>query len=96
MNRLKQFNWSGWLFFGLLLLAWELGARSAPKLQVYFPPLSRVLAALAASAQSGSLISQFMITVGRFLEGYLLSVAIGVMVGVVLAIFARLMSSWRR
>jgi len=47
VNRLKQFNWSGWLFFGLLLLAWELGARSAPKLQVYFPPLSRVLAALA-------------------------------------------------
>ena len=87
MNRLKQFNWSGWLFFGLLLLAWELGARSAPKLQVYFPPLSRVLAALAASAQSGSLISQFMITVGRFLEGYLLSVAIGVMVGVVLGYF---------
>ena len=87
MNRLKQFNWSGWLFFGLLLLAWELGARSAPKLQVYFPPLSRVLAALAASAQSGPLVSQFMITVSRFLEGYLLSVAIGVMVGVVLGYF---------
>jgi sulfonate transport system permease protein len=87
VNALKKFNWSGWLFFGLLLLAWELGARSAPKLQVYFPPLSRVLAALAASVQSGPLISQFMITVGRFLEGYLLSMAIGVILGLVLGYF---------
>jgi ABC-type nitrate/sulfonate/bicarbonate transport system permease component len=87
VNALKKFNWSGWLFFGLLLLSWELAARSAPKLQLYFPPLTRVLAALAASAQSGPLVGQLMITVIRFLEGYLLSVAIGVMLGVVLGYF---------
>ena len=87
VNRLKQFNWPGWLFFGLLLLAWELGARGAPKLQSYFPPLSRVLAALAASAQSGPLVGQFMITLIRFLEGYLLSAFIGVTLGIILGYF---------
>jgi NitT/TauT family transport system permease protein len=87
VTALKKFNWSGWLFFGLLLLVWELGARGAPKLQLYFPPLSRVLAALATSLQTGALLSQFMITVGRFLEGYLLSAAIGVTLGVVLGYF---------
>lgn len=87
MNRFKRFNWSGWLFFGLLLLAWEFGARSAPKLQSYFPPLSEVFAALTASLHSGVLLSQFMITVGRFLDAYLLSLAIGVVLGVVLGYF---------
>lgn len=87
MNALKKFNWSGWILFALLLLAWELGARSAPKLQLYFPPLTRVLAALMTSAQSGPLASQLMITLTRFFEGYLLSVAIGVMLGIVLGYF---------
>jgi ABC-type nitrate/sulfonate/bicarbonate transport system permease component len=87
VNAVKKFNWSGWLFFGLLLLAWELGARGAPKLQSYFPPLSRVLAALAASAQSGPLVSQFIVTVGRFLESYLLSAFFGVTLGIILGYF---------
>ena len=87
MNALKKINWSGWLFFGMLLLAWELGARGAPKLQLYFPPLSRVLVALVASVQTGALVSQFMITVGRFLEGYFLSAAIGVALGIILGYF---------
>jgi ABC-type nitrate/sulfonate/bicarbonate transport system permease component len=87
VNALKKINWSGWLFFGMLLLAWELGARGAPKLQLYFPPLSRVLVALAASVQTGALVSQFMITVGRFLEAYFLSAAIGVALGIILGYF---------
>ena len=87
MNALRKFNWAGWLFFGVLLLAWELGARGAPKLQLYFPPLSRVFAALAGSALSGTLVSQFVITVGRFMEGYLLSALIGVTLGIVLGYF---------
>jgi len=62
VNALKKINWSGWLFFGLLLLAWELGARGAPKLQLYFPPLSRVLVALVASVQTGALVRLFSIS----------------------------------
>ena len=37
MVRLKQINWQGWLSFALLLLLWEIGSRSAPKLQFYVP-----------------------------------------------------------
>jgi ABC-type nitrate/sulfonate/bicarbonate transport system permease component len=87
VHELKKINWSGWLSFGLLLLLWELGSRAAPKFQLYLPPASRVVAALAHLAQSGSLLNHFVITVGRFFEGYLLSAAIGVALGIVLGYF---------
>jgi ABC-type nitrate/sulfonate/bicarbonate transport system permease component len=87
VNALKNFNWPGWLFFGLLLLAWELAARGAPQLQFYFPPLSRVFFALVGAVQSGAIISHLTVTVGRFLESYLLSAAIGVALGIVLGYF---------
>lgn len=87
MNGLKQFNWSGWLSFGFLLCFWEIGARAAPKLQLYIPPFSQVLAALGQLAVSGPMAAHFMITVGRFLAGYLLSAALGVSLGIVLGYF---------
>lgn len=87
MNGLKKFNWSGWLLFALLLLLWEFGARAAPKFELYLPPISRVFLALGQSVQSGSINSHLAITVGRFLEGYLLSAAIGVALGIILGYF---------
>lgn len=87
MNALEKLNWRGWLAFGLLLLFWELGSRAAPKFQLYLPPISQVLTALGQSILSGSMARHFMVTVGRFFEGYLLSAAIGVMFGVVLGYF---------
>jgi NitT/TauT family transport system permease protein len=87
MNVLKKFNWSGWLVFSLLLLLWEFGARATPKLQLYLPPISRVFAAFGQSVQSGSMVQHLTVTVGRFLEGYLLSAAIGVTLGIILGYF---------
>jgi ABC-type nitrate/sulfonate/bicarbonate transport system permease component len=87
VNALKKFNWPGWLVFGLLLLVWELAARAAPKFQLYFPPVSQVLAALAQSALSGTIVKHFMVTVGRFFAGYLLSAVLGVTVGILLGYF---------
>jgi len=92
VSETKKFNWPGWLIFGGLLLAWELGARAAPKLQLYVPPISNVLAALGQSALSGPLARHLAITVGRFLQGYLLAAAIGVSLGVVLGYFRFLYS----
>lgn len=87
MSESKKFNWSGWLTFGLVLLLWEFGARAVPKLQLYVPPISQVLAALGQSALSGPMAQHLAITVGRFLQGFLLAAAIGVSLGIVLGYF---------
>lgn len=87
MNELKKFNWPGWLTFGLILLLWEISTRAAPKLQLYLPPISFVLTALGKSALSGPIVPHLAVTVGRFLQGYLLAAAIGVSLGIVLGYF---------
>jgi ABC-type nitrate/sulfonate/bicarbonate transport system permease component len=84
MTRWKEFNWLGWLAFGLLLLSWELGARATPKLQLYFPPVSQIFAAMGQALMAGPIAQHFGVTLGRFLEGYLLSAALAVTLGVVL------------
>ena len=84
MNELKTFNWAGWLIFAFVLLCWETGSRAAPGLQLYFPPISQVLAALGQSVLSGPMVPHLIVTVGRFLQGYLLAAVIGVSLGIVL------------
>ena len=87
MNERKKFNWPGWLVFGAALLVWELGARGTPQLQLYFPPISQILAALAQAISSGAIAQHCVVTVGRFLQGYLLAAALAVTLGVVLGYF---------
>jgi ABC-type nitrate/sulfonate/bicarbonate transport system permease component len=84
VNETKTFNWAGWSILALLLLGWELGSRAAPAMQLYFPPVSQVLAALSQSLLSGPLLSHLVVTLGRFLQGYVLAAAIGVVLGIVL------------
>jgi NitT/TauT family transport system permease protein len=83
----KPFNWAGWLSFVFLLCLWELGTRAAPRLQLYLPPISQVLMALGQNVISGPLAGHLIITVGRFFEGYLLSAALGVSLGITLGYF---------
>ena len=87
MNLRKPFNWAGWLSFAFLLCLWEAGARAAPGLQLYLPPISQVLLALFHSVISGPLAGHLIITVGRFFQGYLLSAALGVSLGIMLGYF---------
>ena len=87
MNERKKFNWPGWLVFGVALLVWELGARVTPQLQLYFPPISQILAALVQAISSGSMAQHCAVTVGRFLQGFLLAAALAVTLGVVLGYF---------
>ena len=84
MNTWKQFNWLGWIAFGLLMLSWELGSRATPELQLYFPPVSQIFAALGQALLAGPVAQHFGVTLGRFFEGYLLSAALAVTLGVVL------------
>ncbi|MGH7873373.1 MAG: ABC transporter permease [Candidatus Binatia bacterium] len=91
-SRLKQINWQGWLSFGLLLLLWEIGSRSAPKLQFYVPPVSRVFVALGQLALAGPIVQHLGTTFGRFLEGYVAAAILGVFLGVVLGYFRSVQS----
>jgi sulfonate transport system permease protein len=75
------------MMFALLLLLWELGSRINPALQPYLPPVSRILSSLGELILSGQIVSHLMITLNRFLQGYLLAAATAVILGTVLGYF---------
>ena len=87
MNIGKDFNWPGWIAFGLVLLIWELGSHNNPALQSYLPPVSRILSSLGELILSGRIVSHLMITLSRFLQSYLLAASIAVILGTVLGYF---------
>ncbi|MDH3442972.1 MAG: ABC transporter permease [Deltaproteobacteria bacterium] len=87
MNGVKQFNWIGWLVLAALLCLWEYGARSSPKLQYYFPPVSQILYALGQLIISGRIAAHLLATISRFLEGYMLAALLAVSMGVFLGYF---------
>jgi ABC-type nitrate/sulfonate/bicarbonate transport system permease component len=93
MNSSTQFNWPGWLAFGAMLLFWEIASRMDPRLQLYIPPISQILSALARLLLAGTIAKHLGVSLARFLEGYLLAAAIAVSLGIVLGYF-RSVHSW--
>jgi ABC-type nitrate/sulfonate/bicarbonate transport system permease component len=87
MNGGKNFNWLGWLVFAGLLLLWEYGAQSNPKLQFYIPPVSQILGALGQLLASGHVAGHLLSTLGRFLGGYLMAALLAVSLGILLGYF---------
>ncbi len=87
MNRWRSFNWLGWASFALGLLFWEFWAPAAPKLQLYFPPVSRIFSALGQAIAAGSIAQHLLTTLGRFAEGFLLAAVLAVLLGVMLGYF---------
>ena len=87
MNGGRAFNWPGWIAFAVVLLIWELGSRNNPALQPYLPPVSRILSSLSELIVSGRIVGHLMITLSRFLQGYLLAVSMAVILGTVLGYF---------
>ena len=75
------------MLFALLLLLWEFVSRLSPALQSYLPPVSRILRSLGELIISGQLVRHLMITLSRFLQGYLLAASIAVILGIVLGYF---------
>ena len=73
MSQAKPFNWLGWSSFASLLLFWEFGARATPKLELYFPPVSRIFSALGQALTAGSITQHALVTLARFAEGFLLA-----------------------
>jgi ABC-type nitrate/sulfonate/bicarbonate transport system permease component len=87
VNHSQGFNWLGWLAFSFLLLIWELGSRLNPALQPYLPPVSRILSTLGEAVLSGQIVGHLMITLSRFLQGYLLAASMALILGTVLGYF---------
>ena len=87
MNSLKDFNWAGWSSLFLALALWEIAARVAPGLRLYLPPFTAVISALGQLLLSGSVAAHLLMTLQRFLAGYLIAAAIGVTCGVALGYF---------
>jgi ABC-type nitrate/sulfonate/bicarbonate transport system permease component len=87
VNLGRAFNLPGWIAFSLVLLIWELGSRNNPALQTYLPPVTRILSSLSELILSGRILSHLMITLSRFLQGYLLAALIAVILGTVLGYF---------
>jgi ABC-type nitrate/sulfonate/bicarbonate transport system permease component len=87
VNQAKTFNWLGWSSFALLLVTWELGARATPKLELYFPPVSRILSALGRAFAAGSITQHALVTLARCAEGFLLAALLAVLAGVMLGYF---------
>ena len=87
MNGRYNFNWVGWSSFVLLLLLWEFGARMAPEYRLYLPPITAVIGALVHLLITGVVSGHLLITLERFLAGYLIAAAIGVTLGVTLGYF---------
>lgn len=90
MTRWRGFNWHGWSSFALLLLLWELGSRATPKLQLYFPPVSRIFAALIDALAGGAIVQHALVTLGRFAAGFLLAALMAVLAGILLGYFRSL------
>ncbi|HET9596952.1 MAG TPA: ABC transporter permease [Anaeromyxobacteraceae bacterium] len=72
------------LSLAALLLLWELVSRFGPWPRYLFPGPVAVLASLAAMAGDGRLAAAVLRSLGRLAQGYLLSVAVGVPLGVVM------------
>jgi ABC-type nitrate/sulfonate/bicarbonate transport system permease component len=87
VNGRYHFNWPGWSSFVFLLLLWELGARIAPSYRLYLPPITSVMAALAHLIITGAVGRHLLVTLERFLAGYLIAAALGVTLGIALGYF---------
>jgi ABC-type nitrate/sulfonate/bicarbonate transport system permease component len=87
MNDGQKFNWLGWLVFAGLLLVWEAGARSSPKLQFYIPPVSQIFVALFKLVVSGQVAGHLISTVSRFFQGYVIAAFFAVSLGMMLGYF---------
>lgn len=87
MKLLRKINFAGLASLGVLLLLWEIFTRASPLLQLYFPPVSRILLSLYQLIFSWELAGHFLASLGRFLSGYLLAAAVAVTLGIVLGHF---------
>ena len=87
MKAFFQTRWSGLALIALLLVGWELLARSGILATVAFPAFSRVFQALWALVASGEITKLLLPSLERLFIGYLIALALGVIFGVLMGYF---------
>ena len=87
MKPLSRINLLGIATLFALLLLWEFSARSSRLIQFYFPPISQITFSLFQLLLSWEIVGHLLVTLGRFLRGYLLAAAIAVTFGTILGYF---------
>lgn len=87
MKPLSRINLPGLATLLIVLLVWEVFSRQSAALQLYFPPVSRILLSLYELMSSRELAGHLLASLGRFAGGYLLAALLAVFLGVVLGYF---------
>jgi NitT/TauT family transport system permease protein len=87
VSRLKHFNWPGWSSLAFVLLLWELGGRAVTEYRLFLPSIIEVMGAGVQLLFSGDVARHFLVTLERFLTGYLIAAALGASLGVALGYF---------
>jgi len=83
----RVFGWGliAWAPVIVLLVAWEIFARSGAVTPFLLPPLSRVLERMASELTSGELFVAVGLTLWRALAGFAISAVLGVLIGLAMA-----------
>jgi len=76
---------AGWLAILVLLLAWEVVARSGTVTAFMLPPLSEVIARIARDAASGDLAVNAALTLYRALTGFVIAAVGGIALGLAMS-----------
>jgi ABC-type nitrate/sulfonate/bicarbonate transport system permease component len=80
-------RYSGFILIALLLVLWEVVARSGAVSTVAFPPFSRVIVALWNLLVTGKIVTILLPSLERLAWGYLIAVLIGGTFGVAMGYF---------
>ncbi len=76
---------AGWIVILVLLLAWEVVARSGAVTTFMLPPLSEVIARITRDAASGDLAVNAALTLYRALTGFAIAAAGGIALGLAMS-----------
>ena len=77
----------GFIVLLALLAVWELASETQLVNPVYLPPITRIGAAFARLTENGELARQILGSASRFVAGYAVAVALGIVIGVAMGYF---------
>jgi NitT/TauT family transport system permease protein/sulfonate transport system permease protein len=80
-------RWTGFLLIVILLILWEVSSANGWVDSVSVPRVSAILTAWGTLITNGELFEQLLPSLGRVFSGFLLAVAFGIPIGILMGIF---------